>query len=183
MKIKSIKSVGRKKVYDISVENEHNYILENGVITHNSGILYSSDTVILITKSQDKRNNEIVGYNFNLNVMKGRHSREKSKIPLNVTFNGGINIFSGLLECAVASGDVVKPSNGWYSRVNQETGEVEEKKYRAADTNTHEFWDPVLKSEHFRTWIENTFGIANKRLIADGTPQPEIDSEFTVQEE
>lgn len=183
MKVKSINSVGHQKVYDINVDDVHHYILENGIITHNSGIMYSSDCVILITKSQDKRNNEIVGYNFNLNVMKGRHSREKAKIPLNVTFDGGINVWSGLLDCAVASGDVVKPSNGWYSRVDAETGEVEEKKFRAVDTNTQEFWEPVLKNPHFRKWIEDTFGIANKTLINNGSSEVGINSEFTVQEE
>lgn len=41
MKVKSIKSVGRKPVYDLSVNSnnydEQQYVLENGVITHNTG--------------------------------------------------------------------------------------------------------------------------------------------------
>lgn len=41
MKIKSIKSVGRKPVYDLSVKDDNydkqQYVLENGVVTHNTG--------------------------------------------------------------------------------------------------------------------------------------------------
>ena len=41
MKIKSVKSVGKKEVYDLSIaddnyDNQH-YILENGVVSHNTG--------------------------------------------------------------------------------------------------------------------------------------------------
>jgi hypothetical protein len=41
MKIKTIKPVGRKPVYDLSINSdnydEQHYILENGVVTHNTG--------------------------------------------------------------------------------------------------------------------------------------------------
>lgn len=41
MQVKSVRPVGRRKVYDITVDREdyngQNYALENGVITHNTG--------------------------------------------------------------------------------------------------------------------------------------------------
>lgn len=37
MKIKSIKSIGIKKTHDISVKDNHNFVLSNNIITHNSG--------------------------------------------------------------------------------------------------------------------------------------------------
>jgi len=41
MKVKSINNVGRKPVYDLSVNSnnydEQQYVLENGVVTHNTG--------------------------------------------------------------------------------------------------------------------------------------------------
>lgn len=36
-RIKNIKYIGVEKTYDMTVEHHHNYILSNGVITHNSG--------------------------------------------------------------------------------------------------------------------------------------------------
>lgn len=41
MKVKSIRSVGHKPVYDLSINSdnydEQQYVLKNGVVTHNTG--------------------------------------------------------------------------------------------------------------------------------------------------
>ena len=150
-----------------------------------TGLFYSSNQILYVSRSNSKKGTDLVGYNFNLNVMKGRLVREKARIPITVLFNGGLNVWSGLLDMAVASGDVIKPSNGWYQVANPETGEVEEKKYRAVDTNTREFWDPILKRPHFKKWIENTFSVSSHKLISDDTSPEEnqVNQEFTVQEE
>lgn len=177
MKIKSITPVGKHDVYDICVEDTHSYVLANGVVTHNSGLLYSADTVINITRSQEKEGKELVGYNFTLNVMKSRHSREKSQVPLTVTFENGINKYSGLLEIAEMAGVVSKPSVGWYSRVNPETGELEEKKWRARETSCPEFWDGILSSKAFNDWVEKRYKVVNGKLIID-----ELDEENPVGE-
>ena len=58
-----------------------------------------------------------------------------------------VNKWSGLLEMAVAAGwVVVKPSNGWYQRVNSETGEVERRKEVSSSRNKcrEQFWAPLL---------------------------------------
>ena len=117
MQIKSIKSVGRMPVYDISVERTGQYVLENGVVTHNTGIMYSSDNVFIMGRAQEKDGTELAGYNFTINIDKSRYVREKSKFPLLVTFENGINKYSGLLDLAIELEFVVKPKVGWYSRV------------------------------------------------------------------
>lgn len=175
MKIKSINKIGRQPVYDIEVEDVHHYVLENGVLSHNSGILYSADVVINIVRSQEKKGTELVGYNFNMNVMKSRHSREKSRVPLQVFFDGGVNVWSGLLEMALASGDICKPANGWYQVVDPDTGELIGNKVRAADTNTREFWQPVLERDHFKRWVKSTFSIAESNLLAENRTMPQAD--------
>ena len=184
MKIKKIEKIGRRPVYDIEVADSHSYVLENGVITHNSGLVYSSDNILLITRSVEKKGSDLVGYNFNINIMKSRHSREKAKIPVTVLFEGGLNVWSGLLEMAVASGDVIKPSNGWYQVVDPDTGEILGNKLRAADTNTREFWEPIMKRKHFKDWIERTFSVASQKLISDGSSEDNItpNEEFTMNE-
>jgi hypothetical protein len=84
-----------------------------------------------------------------------------------VSFDGGISTWSGLLDMAIESGHVVKPSNGWYSRVNTTTGEVEEKKFRVKDTDTKEFWLPVLGDPTFQEWIKQNYQIANGSIMSD----------------
>lgn len=162
-----VEAVGRKPVYDISVDKAEQYVLANGVITHNTGLMYSCDQAIIITRSQEKKGTELVGWNFNMTIAKSRSVREKTRIPLTVTFDNGVLKWSGLLDMALASGHVIKPSNGWYQRVNKETGEVEEKKWRAADTNCAEFWNPVLSSQSFKTWVEGNFKVAYNSLLAE----------------
>jgi RecA/RadA recombinase len=127
------------------------------IVGGGTGSYYSADNIYIIGRQQEKEGSELVGYNFIINVEKSRYVKEKAKIPVTVTFEGGISKWSGLLEMALESGHVVKPSNGWYSKVNTETGEVEDKKYRIADTETKEFWEPILADETFKEWIAKTY--------------------------
>jgi hypothetical protein len=68
---------------------------------------------------------------------------------------------------ALESGHVIKPSNGWYSKVDKETGEVEDKKYREKDTNSSEFWNSVLKQESFREFVEGRYRVAASEILQD----------------
>jgi hypothetical protein len=175
MKIKSIKKIPKVEVFDISVKDEQHYVLENGVVTHNSGPLLSANNVYFIGRSQEKDGTELSGYNFNITVEKSRTVKEKSKLPLTVMFDSGINKFSGLLDLALELKAVIKPSNGWYSKVNLETGEVEEKKYRAADTQSDDFWAPILSSKEFKELVKCRYKLgysSNKNNISeDGEEQ------------
>ena len=125
------------------------------IVSGGTGIYYSADQIFIIGRQQEKEGTEVVGYNFIINVEKSRFVREKSKIPVEVTFEGGISKWSGLLDVALEGGFIIKPSNGWYSSVNKETGVVSDKKLRLKDTYTKEFWLPIISSQSFRTFIEN----------------------------
>ena len=137
------------------------------IVGGGTGSYYSADNIYIIGRQQEKEGKEITGYNFIINVEKSRHVREKSKIPVTVTHEGGISRWSGLLDIALDGGFVVKPSNGWYSRVDDETGEVEDKKFRAKETNTSDFWMPVLKSQKFQDYIKQTYQVATGSIIRD----------------
>ncbi len=108
------------------------------IVGGGTGSYYSADNIYILGRQQQKDGTDLTGYNFIINVEKSRYVREKAKIPVTVSFDGGISTWSGLLEMATESGHVVKPSNGWYSRVNMTTGEVEDKKFRIKDTDTKE---------------------------------------------
>lgn len=137
------------------------------VVGGGTGSYYSADNIYIIGRQQEKTGTEITGYNFVINVEKSRHVREKSKIPVSVTHEGGISKWSGLLDIAMDGGFVVKPSNGWYSKVNVETGEVEDKKYRIKETNTKEFWMPILTSKVFYDYVKNKYQVAHGAIIRD----------------
>ena len=183
MNIQKITSVGKRPVFDISVEDVEHYLFENGVASHNTGGMYSANQVFIIGKSQEKDGSELTGFNFTINIEKSRFVREKSKFPFTITFEGGINKWSGLLDIALDLGFVAKPSNGWYSRVNVETGELEDKKFRAKDTNSKEFWEPVLSSNKFKEAIYNRYAISSHSIITEEQEAEEILEEFNKQEE
>jgi hypothetical protein len=146
------------------------------IVGGGTGSYYSADNIFIIGRQQEKEGTEVVGYNFIINVEKSRYVKEKSKIPVSVSFDGGISRWSGLLDIALESGHVIKPSNGWYSKVDVSSGEVEEKKYRIKDTDTKEFWIPILKNESFRKFIEDKYRVAAGEIIQN---EIEVEDETT----
>jgi RecA/RadA recombinase len=137
------------------------------VVGGGTGSYYSADNIFILGRQQDKDGTELQGYNFIINVEKSRYVREKSKIPISVKFDGGISKWSGLLEMAMETGHVIKPSVGWYSKVNVETGEVEEKKYRIKETDTKDFWMPVITDPTFQEAIKKRYQISHGKIVTD----------------
>jgi RecA/RadA recombinase len=148
------------------------------IVSGGTGIYYSASNIFIIGRQQEKEGTDVVGYNFIINVEKSRFVREKSKIPVEVTFEGGISTWSGLLDVAIEGKFVVKPSNGWYSKVDMKTGEVEEKKYRIKDTYTKEFWMPILQSKAFRDYIEARYKVASIDILGAEMANIDISEEF-----
>ena len=142
-------------------------LFPKAIVGGGTGSYYSADNIYIIGRQQEKEGTEIVGYNFIINVEKSRYVKEKSKIPVTVSYDGGISTWSGLLDIALDSGHVVKPSNGWYSRVNTETGEVEDKKFRAKETFTKDFWLPILTDKTFADYIKDKYQVSNGNIVSD----------------
>lgn len=148
------------------------------VVSGGTGVMYSADTVLVIGRRQVKDGTEIVGYDFVLNAEKSRYVKEKSKFPISVTFDGGINNFSGMIEVAVELGFVVKPKNGWYARafLDTETGEMvqEEKNYRLKDTNNVAFWKDLFQHAPFHEAIRNRYKLG--AVVNDQAINEEVES-------
>lgn len=58
------------------------------------------------------------------------------------------------------------PSNGWYSRVDAD-GVIEQKKWRAKDTDSAEFWDVLLKNDKFKEAIKQRFQVSTGAIMSD----------------
>lgn len=146
------------------------------VMSGGTGAMYSANEVFIIGRRQQKEGTELTGYDFILKADKSRTVKEGSKFPITVTFDGGIDPYSGLLEMAIELGWVVSPSKGWYSRqfIDGETGEVgfEERKWRAKDTNCVEFWKPLLTSEGFQQAIRDHYQLG--QIVSDEAVDKEV---------
>ena len=137
------------------------------VVSGGTGIYYSADNIWIIGRQQDKVGTEIKGYHFVINVEKSRYVKEKSKIPISVSWEGGVQKWSGLLDVALEGQYVAKPSNGWYCKVSRETGELLEPKVREKGTLEEEFWQPVFKDTNFKEYVKERFTIGATQGVED----------------
>jgi RecA/RadA recombinase len=131
------------------------------IVGGGTGSYYGSDNIWILGRQQDKDADGIAGYHFVINVEKSRYVKEKSKIPITVSFNGGINRWSGLLDVALEGGYIVKPKVGWFATVDKETGEVRQPSKRAGDiVDNKEFWLEMFKTTDFAKYIETKYKMA-----------------------
>ena len=131
------------------------------IVGGGTGSYYGSDNIWILGRQQDKDGTEIQGYHFVINIEKSRYVKEKSKIPITVSFEGGINRWSGLLDVAIDGGYIIKPKNGWYAVVDKETGEVKAPNFRANDiVDDKDFWMKIFKETDFAKYIENRYKMA-----------------------
>ena len=145
------------------------------IVGGGTGSYYSADTIWILGRQQEKTGTEITGYNFIINVEKSRFVREKSKIPVAVSFDGGIQKYSGLMDIALEGNFVSKPSNGWYSKVDQETGEVNPLRKRFDDTQNAEFWDDILASEKFKEYVRKRYEITYGNIMGKDPVLEEVE--------
>jgi len=143
------------------------------IVSGGTGVYYSADNIYIIGRQQEKDTTGLTGYNFIINVEKSRYVREKTKIAVEVSFEGGITKWSGLMDVALNGGFVTKPSNGWYSRKD------EDQKFRMKDTYTKDFWLPIVSSMDFQNYVETKFKSSSANLMTGDLTEDELDKEFT----
>lgn len=134
------------------------------IIPGGTAMTYAPSTILIVTKSQEKEGTELSGWNFNINVHKSRFVKEKAKLTFQVMYETGINRWSGLLDLAVESGDLVKPSNGWYQLVDDRTGEVLGPKMRGADTQSDTVLGKIVKREKFKQFIIDKYRLTGSLM-------------------
>ena len=121
----------------------------------------NNTNVIYLTRRDEKTGTEITGYNFIINVEKSRYVKEKSKIPISVSFDGGIQKYSGLVDIAIDGNFISKPSPGWYAKIDRKTGEIGDR-VRFDATQTDEFWKDLLNDNDFKEYVKKKYEIAYK---------------------
>lgn len=128
-----------------------------------TGPMLAADTVLFIGKRQEKEGTEIAGYTFTMITEKSRFVREKSKIPLLVKFDNGIDMYSGLVELSLESGHLTKPSNGWYLPRGSET------KMRLKDVQCLQVFKPILSDPEFKEFVAKKYMLAGdeKMLVSE----------------
>ena len=138
------------------------------VVSGGTGIYYSANTIWIIGRQQDKDGKELTGFNFIINVEKSRFVKEKSKIPITVSFDGGIKKWSGMVDLALEAKVVAKPSVGWFQQCDPETGELLGEKMRMADIeDNRDFWIKIFKETTFGEFINNKYSMTSGQIMLD----------------
>jgi RecA/RadA recombinase len=111
---KQLKSLFRMITPHLAMKNlpmvviNHTYkelsLFPKDIVGGGTGSYYSSDTIWIIGRQQEKDGKDVVGYNFVINIEKSRYAREKSKIPITVTYDHGIHKYSGVFDAALDAG-------------------------------------------------------------------------------
>lgn len=173
---RQLKSLFRMITPHLSLKNipmvviNHTYkeigLYPKDIVGGGTGSYYGSDNIWILGRQQDKDGTEVQGYHFVINIEKSRYVKEKSKIPITVSFAGGINRWSGLLDVAIDGGYIVKPKNGWYAVVDRSTGEIMAPNMRAGDiVDNKEFWTKIFNDTDFAKYIENRYTMAHGHIM------------------
>ena len=137
-------------------------MFSKAVVSGGTGIYYSADTIWIIGRQQDKddKTKQIDGYHFIINIEKSRYVREKSKIPISVSYEQGINRWSGFLELALEAKVIGKPLAGRYERIDAD-GVFFGPRYKEDDIISNDaFWEDILNTTNFRDWIREKYSVA-----------------------
>jgi RecA/RadA recombinase len=131
------------------------------IVSGGTGIYYSANQIFIISKSQEKDGDQLSGFKFTINIEKSRYVREKAKLPFTVLYNSGVQKWSSLFDLALEAGFIIKPKVGWYALVDQSTGEISEKSYRAKDIeNDDSFFEKLIKDDKFKEFVEKKYKLA-----------------------
>lgn len=145
--IKRVPLIGVNHVYDTQ-ETYSKQIMSGG-----KGLEYSSDTIIFVGRRQLKDNKDLLGYDFVLRINKSRFVKEGSEFPIMVTYDGGVNKYSGIFDLAVKRG-IITQSGAWY--------EIEggNKKFRRKELEDDtDFMEELLNNSDFVSSIEKEYSL------------------------
>ena len=110
-RIVSVESVGEREVFDIST-TENMYITDNGLINHNSGIVYGSSVIMNLAKAQLKESTEVVGQRVIAKAQKNRFCKP-TPCEFEIRFDTSLNPYKGLQDyvtwdsCGVGRGKFI----------------------------------------------------------------------------
>ena len=148
-------------------------MFSKAVVSGGTGIYYSADTIWIIGRQQDKddKTKQIDGYHFIINIEKSRYVREKSKIPISVSYEQGINRWSGFLELALEAKVIGKPLAGRYERIDAD-GVFFGSRYKEDDIISNDaFWEDVLNTTNFRDWIREKYSVSGAGSLIQNSPE------------
>jgi hypothetical protein len=149
--IKSIRKLdGTYKVCDLQVPNSNHYLLENKVVTHNSGgggLKYAASTIVYLSKSNYKegdevndkaKGREVIGVKLTAYMEKSRFTKYGKSIELLLHHDTGLDRYWGLFDLGLKR-ELIINNGKTYTFPDGQTGTRREIVYNPA-----KFFDPNM---------------------------------------
>jgi hypothetical protein len=135
-----------------------------------TGSVYSSNDIWLVGRQKETEgtgaDKETLGYNFTINIYKSRSVKENSKIDITVSFDKGLNKYTGLFEQCLDAGVITSPTKGWY--------EYKGEKYRKAEIATNGLiMEDILKTSNLKEYLKKKYKLEHGELITEETGELE----------
>lgn len=131
------------------------------VVSGGTKLELSSQNILLLSRSKEKdADNSITGFTFNIKIMKSRAAKEDTRVPVTVSWDGGIHKWSGMSEIASILGVIeeTKISRSKAFKFVKKDGTDITVKESQLDTHD-EFWTTVLKESNLAELIENAYTV------------------------
>lgn len=128
------------------------------IIGGGTSLMYSCNTAIIISRSQEKDGAELIGYNFNMVIEKSRFVKEKRRIPLTVRYDESIDETSGMMDMMKNGGFIIS-TGGWYA-----TKDEPDTKFRQKDAGDR--IRKIAASEEFKEYVRRTYKLGKKEQEA-----------------
>lgn len=122
MLVTKVEITSSATVYDIETPC-HDYVLENGVISHNTmdqynpqamggtGLRYAASTILFLSKRKERDDNrQVIGNVVHVKTDKSRLTKEAQMVDTVIFFSRGMDRYYGLGELAVEAGVFKKVS-------------------------------------------------------------------------
>lgn len=135
------------------------------VIGGGTGVVYVPDNIWILGRRQNKDGDEIEGFDFVIRIEKSRFVREKSEIPIRVSFEHGIHQYSGLSDLAIEMG-ILESTKIKNSKVVTFTNKDGEETTLLEDDVDRDgkFWEMVFSETDFKQRLENKFRVSIKKM-------------------
>lgn len=106
-----------KAVFDIEVMESNQYVLENGLLSHNSGFVFASSIIVAMNKLKLKidedgvKTSEVHGIRSKLKCVKSRYAKPFEEVEVRIPYTTGMSPYSGLFDMFESKGLLVKDGN------------------------------------------------------------------------
>lgn len=144
--------LGYKNVPMIAINHVYASVgsfIPQDVVAGGGGPAYGCSIIVIFSKAQLKdSDNNVVGARITAKTDKNRFAKEKSSVKFDIDFDGGLNLYSGLLEFCVDENILIPttklPKNGDVSKVKTFVYKGEELSRKLL---TPDFWEKALRAE------------------------------------